>query len=202
MHPHADPLNPHSHDPNPAPPSPDPDFMLSLPDGKRGLIKVENLYRLPAVTLTDCYIVSTGHGTTGPFTFAGPTLLSLIQSCTTDTDWNVVEIVSGDGFGTRVTSKELHEPSPSGPIILAYAIDGLPLERDQGLIRLIVPSERDDALRQVKWVKRIHIAPKASIGLWKRYFVTQNRLRRYSIILLATAIFLSLTTMLLTFFFR
>lgn len=202
MNPHADPLNPHSHDPNPAPPSSDPNFMLSLPDGKKGMVKIESLYALPAITLTDCYIVSTGHGTTGPFTFAGPTLLSLIQACTTETEWNVVEVVSGDGFGTRVTAKELHEPSSSGPIILAYAIDGQSLERDQGLIRLIVPSERDDALRQVKWVERIHIAPKAPIGLWTRVFVMQNRLRKLVIILLASAIFLSLMTMVVALFSR
>jgi hypothetical protein len=29
------------------------------------------------------------------------------------------------------------------------------LTRAQGLVRLIVPHERDDALRQVKWVTRI-----------------------------------------------
>jgi hypothetical protein len=40
---------------------------------------------------------------------------------------------------------------------LSYAIDGTPLTRAQGLVRLIVPSETDDALRQVKWVQRIEV---------------------------------------------
>jgi len=36
-------------------------------------------------------------------------------------------------------------------------MDGATLTRAQGLVRLIVPSETDDALRQVKWVGRIEI---------------------------------------------
>jgi hypothetical protein len=35
--------------------------------------------------------------------------------------------------------------------------DGQKLTRRQGLVRLIVPREKDDALRQVKWVGRIVI---------------------------------------------
>jgi hypothetical protein len=36
-------------------------------------------------------------------------------------------------------------------------LNGQPLTRAQGLIRLIVPAETDDALRQVKWVTQIVI---------------------------------------------
>jgi hypothetical protein len=36
-------------------------------------------------------------------------------------------------------------------------LDGAALTREQGLVRLIVPSERDDALRQVKWLATITI---------------------------------------------
>jgi hypothetical protein len=36
-------------------------------------------------------------------------------------------------------------------------MEGQPLTREQGLVRMIVPSERDDALRQVKWVGKIVI---------------------------------------------
>ena len=41
--------------------------------------------------------------------------------------------------------------------VLAYALDGQLLSRAQGLVRLIVPSERDDALRQVKWVREVRV---------------------------------------------
>ena len=52
---------------------------------------------------------------------------------------------------------ELHQPSPAGPILLAYAINKQQMTRQQGLVRLIVPSAKDDALRQVKWVGRINV---------------------------------------------
>lgn len=191
-------LQPHSHDPNPAPPSPDPNLVILLPNGTKQRIQVEHLYKLPAISLEDCYIVSTGHGTTGPFNFIGPTLLSLIQACTQQTDWNVVEVVSGDGFGTRVTAKELNSPADSGPMILAYSINGQPMEREQGLVRLIVPSERDDALRQVKWVDQIRVIPKAPASSWGRFFAGQNKLRQAIIILLATAIVISILTLITT----
>ena len=42
-------------------------------------------------------------------------------------------------------------------MLLAYTLDGAPLTREQGLVRLIVPSEIDDALRQVKWLAMITI---------------------------------------------
>lgn len=199
MNSHSDPLQPHSHDPNPEPPSPDPNFVIALPDGIQRKITVEHLYALPAYSLPECYIVSTGHGTTGPFTFSGPTLLSIIQACTTETDWHIVEVISGDGFGTRVTAKELHTPTEAGPMILAYAMDGQPMEREEGLLRLIVPSETDDALRQVKWVQQVRIVPKAPINLWSRYFVDQSRLHRAIVILLATAIAASVITLIMTF---
>ena len=50
------------------------------------------------------------------------------------------------------------QPDPSAPpILLATHIDGQPLTREAGLVRLIVPAERDDALRQVKWIAEIRI---------------------------------------------
>jgi DMSO/TMAO reductase YedYZ molybdopterin-dependent catalytic subunit len=52
--------------------------------------------------------------------------------------------VAGGGVGSR-------------PVLLAYMLDGAPLARGQGLVRLIVPSETDDALRQVKWLATITI---------------------------------------------
>jgi len=202
MSPHADPLQPHSHDPNPAPPSLDSTIIFSLPNGTKQFIEVEHLHVLPAVSLANCYIVSTGHGTTGPFTFAGPTLLSLIQACTDTTDWNVVEVVSGDGFGTRITRKELNQPADAGPIILAYAIDRQSMSREQGLVRLIVPSERDDALRQVKWVEEVRIQPKESLAFWSPAISTSqySRLRKTIIFLLLIAVVASIITLIMTFF--
>lgn len=157
-HEHAsnDPLQPHAHDPNPEPPSGDPTFTVHAPQGEPQTVTVGDLHRLPQTDVPNCYIVSTGHGTSGPFTFSGVQLLHLVQRFV-DGDWRDVEVLSADGFGNRIFRHELEEPGKAGPIILATRIDGAPLSRNEGLVRLIVPSERDDALRQVKWIGRISV---------------------------------------------
>ena len=156
-----DPLQPHSHEPNPAPPSPDSAFEISLPGGREMRYSATMLRALPQTVLPDCYIVSTGHGTSGPFAFGGPTLLVLVQDAVgTESGaaaWSQVEVISADGFGTRVQRAELEQPDGAGAIVAAVAVDGRPLTREEGLVRLIVPSERDDALRQVKWIGRINV---------------------------------------------
>lgn len=151
-----DPLQPHSHEPNPAPPSDDPTIRLVTVNGRASKITVTNLQKLPKISIPDCYIVSTGHGTSGPFLFGGVTLLDFINSYAKG-GWTEVEVISEDGFGNRVYKEELLEPSQAGAILLAYEIDEQALTREQGLVRLIVPSERDDALRQVKWVSEIRL---------------------------------------------
>ena len=150
-----DPLAPHAHEPNPAPPSPDADLTLLLPDGSTVRVGPDRLRLSRAATVGNCYIVSTGHGTTGPFSFTGPPLLDLVRQHWPG-GWTQVEVVSADGFGTRMTRAELTAPT-TRPILLAHTRDRLPLDRAAGLVRLIVPSETDDALRQVKWVARVRI---------------------------------------------
>jgi DMSO/TMAO reductase YedYZ molybdopterin-dependent catalytic subunit len=157
QHPH-DPAHPHAHDPNFTPPSNDPAFDLALPDGTTQRCGLAVLRALPLTSVADCYIVSTGHGRSGPFTFAGARLLDLLHAVLpAGTGWNAVDVFSADGFGTRVTAAELRDPAVTRPILLAYAIGGRDLTRAKGLVRLIVPNETDDALRQVKWVGRVHV---------------------------------------------
>jgi len=151
-----DPLRPHSHDPNLKPPLGDGTFELLLPNGRSQTITVANLQNLASTTISNCFIVSTGHGTSGPFTFTGVPLLTFISHYCQE-PWAQVEIVSADGFGNRVLAAELHQPDPASPILLAYGMDSLPLSREQGLVRMIVPSEADDALRQVKWVGEVRV---------------------------------------------
>lgn len=141
------------HDPNPTPPTDDPSLHIVTPAGAT-LITVEDLRALPARTLPDSYIISTGHGVSGPFVFKGAALGEVIARYAGGR-WMAAMIVSADGFGTRVTAEEWH--SPSRPILLAYAIDGRPLTRAAGLVRLIVPTETDEALRQIKWVEAIRL---------------------------------------------
>lgn len=153
---HHDPLRPHSHEPNPAPPSANSTFELVQRDGQIEQISVQQLQQLTVTTLADCYIVSTGHGTSGPFTFTGVTLIDFMQAFVT-VPYSQVEIISADGFGNRVMAEEMLNSEGGFQALLAYMIDGQPLTRNQGLVRMIVPTEADDALRQVKWIGKIRV---------------------------------------------
>ena len=147
---------PHNHDPNPEPPGDDPAFHLLVPSGVSWLLTPADLATLPQTAVADCYIVSTGHGSSGPFTFGGVALGELIAAYYHDL-WHDAEIVSGDGFGNRVKFAEAQPGNSMPPILIATEIDGRPMTRDEGLVRLIVPAERDDALRQVKWIRGVTV---------------------------------------------
>lgn len=146
---------PHSHEPNPAPPSADPNFAIHSA-GNASLLTPEVLRSLPQRSVDNCYIVSTGHGTSGPFTFSGVGLLDLVLLYTDGEWWAAADVLSADGFRTRISRDELTSELDR-PIILALSIDGEPMSRYEGLVRLIVPGEESDALRQVKWVSEIQV---------------------------------------------
>lgn len=162
--PHVEPpwLHGHAHEPNLAPPPGDGSFVVAVSLPGSGLAEqvwqIADLRRLPYTQLDDCYIVSTGHGTSGPFRFGGARLEDLLTAAGgADLRWRHVDLVSADGFGTRLTPGDL-AASAHRPPLLAYELDGAPLTRSRGLVRLIMPTETDDALRQVKWLARIEIA--------------------------------------------
>ena len=145
---------PHSHDPNPTPPGEDSALMLYA-GSKAMRLTVNDLILLPQFTLHDCYIVSTGHGTSGPFTFEGVKLTDLVDRYTNFL-WDYADVISGDGFRTRITFAALNSMEDR-PAILALRINGRLLSRAEGLVRLIVPTENDDALQQVKWISEIRV---------------------------------------------
>jgi DMSO/TMAO reductase YedYZ molybdopterin-dependent catalytic subunit len=149
-------LQPHSHEPNPEPPGNDPTFRLILPDGTEREVSVADLKALPATTVPDCYIVSTGHGTSGPFAFTGVTLPDLLAAYGYGRGQYQVEVVSGDGFGARLLPAELNPDNGRSPL-LSYAIDQESMSRREGLVRLVLPGEKDDALKQVKWVRKVTV---------------------------------------------
>ncbi len=151
-----DPLRPQAHDPNPEPPSPGPAFTLHDPAGKSSKIHPDDLRRLPETAVSGCYIVSTEHGASGPFTFGGVRLLDFVHHHVS-VPWTEVEVISADGFGNRVQREELESAGLTGPILLALTINGKPMTRQQGLVRMVVPGEQDDALRQVKWIGQIRV---------------------------------------------
>lgn len=147
-------IPPHSHDSNPTPPNDDPALMLHTGSGIVRLTPDE-LAHFPQFILPHCYIVSTGHGTTGPFTFQGVRVIDLATRYA-KSRWVYIDILSGDGFGTRLLREAL-EAMGDRPAILALMINGRPLKREEGLVRLIVPDEKENALQQVKWVSEIHL---------------------------------------------
>lgn len=149
---HTDWTPPHSHDPNPEPPSTDATFFLRV-GAETILLTPEKLSSLPQRSIADCMIASTGHPPSGPFTFGGVTLLHVVERYV-NSSWVEVDVMSEDGFGARLKAAELQQAAER-PALLALTIDGRPLTRPEGLVRLIVPSETDDALRQVKWVGEI-----------------------------------------------
>lgn len=150
----------HPHEPNPVPPSGDSAITLTLPDGSQRSLTAAELQALPYREVEGCFIVSTGHGTSGPFRFGGVALTELLTELLAAVldvpgSWHLLDVISADGFGTRLTPADLQQASLARPILLAYVRDGQPLTRAAGLVRLIVPTETDDALRQVKWVAQL-----------------------------------------------
>lgn len=116
------------------------------------------LRQLPYVEIANCFVVSTGHGPSGPFVFGGARLTDLLRDVLGRHErWRTVEVMGGDGFRARLRNDELLHEKGMPIALLAYRLDGRPLTRQEGLVRLIVPGERDDALRQVKWVSLMRI---------------------------------------------
>ena len=149
----------HPHEPNPHAPPGDGSFHLVLPGGALA-VPPERLHGYPFFEVDDCYIVSTGHGTSGPFRFGGVRLLDLLRAeLPRGQKWDVVDVVSADGFGARLARAALEQAPAARPPLLATRLDGAPLSRAQGLVRLIVPTETGDALLQVKWVERVTVPP-------------------------------------------
>lgn len=157
MHTHNDPpwLHIHAHEPNLTVPEGDGSFWLRA-GGRERLITVADLAALPQTTISECYIVSTGHGQTGPFAFGGVLLTDLLHALAPDEAPAAVDVVSADGFGTRLQRSDLALDQPRPPL-LAWRLDGAPIHREHGLVRLIVPTETDNALKQVKWVAHVHL---------------------------------------------
>lgn len=140
---------PHRHDNNETPPDEKLDIWLELPQQK---ICVWPTYwptyprhELPAYTYT------TDHGRHGPYRLAGVSLKTIIHTHWTN-PFAAVIVISADGFGNRITSQELWADGGK-QILLCDESNGRALPRTAGAIRLVVPRETDNALRQIKWVR-------------------------------------------------
>ena len=147
-----DPLRPHSHDNNVIIPDDPVTLLLTIGDLTLHEISLEALARYPQSSLI--YRYTTDHGPQGPYTLSGVALEDIIPAGFTES-LHEVEAISADGFGNRIDSAEIFDRDKR--ILLCTHSDGEPLSRQHGLIRLVVPSETDNALRQIKWVKTIRL---------------------------------------------
>ncbi len=147
----------HAHEPNLQTPRGSAEITVYTAAGHKHLFTPDDLAALPLLHLPNCMIVSTGHGASGPFTFGGARLSDLLaQVLPAEADWLFMDLAGADGFGTRLRPTDLAEVG-ARPILLAYLLNGIPLTRQQGLVRLIAPAETDDALRQIKWLQTIRV---------------------------------------------
>lgn len=149
----TDPLQPHSHANNSEPPSADPSIELSLPSGRCKQLTLTDLSAYQQTSFS--YSYQTDHGVHGPYLLSGVALRDLLQA-EYASPFREVEVWSVDRFGNRIYAAELTQSPPlTDPILLCTSSDGRPLTRANGLVRLVVPSETDNALRQVKWVAKL-----------------------------------------------
>ena len=147
-----DPLRPHKHHNNTTPPEGNTNITINKPDGTSIEVSLEQLQNNYPLSIIPAYTYVTDHGVHGPYRLEGVSLKDLLASMH---DWSEVEVLSGDGFGNRITKAEVLDKGD--PIMLYFKTDNELLERKHGLIRLVVPAETDNALRQIKWVKTVNI---------------------------------------------
>ncbi len=144
---HNDPLQPDHHHNNQRPPDDDTTISVINPDGAQLDFSLATLVSFPQSELT--YSFSTDHGKHGPYRLSGVALRDIFVGLT----FTVAEVLSADAYGTRIYAHEINRSDQ--PILLCTHKDGHLIGRNEGLIRLIVPSETDNALRQIKWVRHI-----------------------------------------------
>lgn len=152
-----DPLAPHAHDNNSEPPSADPTLKFVHPNGRARLITLHQLAHDYPQTVLPAYTYTTDHGQHGPYRLGGVALADLIEAELGEESYSQVEVISADGFGNRVWAAELKKPAAEETILLCISSNGQKLTRAQGVVRLVVPSETDNALRQIKWVATVRV---------------------------------------------
>lgn len=151
-----DPLRPHSHANNATPPDDVTTFELNLLNQETIQIAIDELQTKYPVSVIESYTYQTDHGKHGPYKLEGVSLVDLLEHYLIhDLVWTQVEVLSADGFGNRIYKDELL--ASQEPILLCFKSNDEALTRGHGLVRLVVPFETDNALRQVKWVRTINI---------------------------------------------
>jgi len=150
----SDPLKPHKHSNNTTAPKGNTNITINKTNGSSLDLSLEQLKTNYPQSVIPAYTYVTDHGVHGPYRLEGVSLKDLITQ-ENKNDWSEVEVLSADGFGNRISKEEILVETD--PIMLYYKSNDKMLERKHGLVRLVVPTEIDNALRQIKWVKTINI---------------------------------------------
>lgn len=150
----SDPLKPHKHSNNTTPPRGNSNITLYNTDSSSVELSLEQLQMNYPPSIIPAYTYVTDHGVHGPYKLEGVSLKDLITK-EVKTPWSELEVLSADGFGNRLSKEEIF--AKGDPIMLYFKTDGEMLTKQHGLVRLVVPSETDNALRQIKWVKTINV---------------------------------------------
>ncbi len=149
-----DPLKPHKHSNNTTAPEGNINIILHKTDGSSVELSLEQLQMNYPTSIIPAYTYVTDHGVHGPYKLEGVSLKDLVSK-EVKTAWSELEVLSADGFGNRLSKEEVL--AEGDPIMLYFKTDGELLAKQHGLLRLVVPSETDNALRQIKWVKTINV---------------------------------------------
>ena len=145
------------HEPNPVAPNGDGTFVVEFRSAKM-IITLELLASLPQTEYSDCYVASTGHAKSGPYRFEGVTLRDVLTAAGVPPKAEAkVKISGADGYEVEVSTEPENAPARSPSPLLATQRDGVKLTRELGLVRVIVPTETEDALLQLKWIKTIRV---------------------------------------------
>ncbi len=129
-------------------------ITVTLPDGSQQTIDVADLAQMKRSAVSYSFV--TDHGVHGPYRLGGVALSDLLTAVLpADMEFGRVSVISADDFATTFDKDDLR-PNDT-PMLLCDSSDDQQLTRQRGLIRLVVPADHDDALRQIKWVRTIAI---------------------------------------------
>jgi hypothetical protein len=131
-----------------------PRFTVTTLDGKQTTFSLDQLKQMPKQTVT-----VNDPKTKAPQAYDGVLLSSLLAAAGAPTgrtlhgkelrDYAVV--AGSDGYMVVFSLFELDPPSHSNRVIVAYAVDGKPLEGNNGPLKLIAPEDQ----RPERWVRML-----------------------------------------------
>lgn len=140
-------------------------FMISGLTGEPISISIDSLKKMPLVTKKVVSVSASGEKK--DFTATGPVLEELLKSYKkSQKDLDGIRFIAGDGYSIEVPKKVLENRD----IILAFEMDGAPLDQESRPVRVVIPDER--AMYWIRNLIQIEVLHKQDASaLNKLYFV-------------------------------